>query len=198
MKIGIYGASGDVEIQDSSIDFIAVDRGYEYLLQKQIKPIEVIGDFDSIDDTMLILGDITTLPSVKDDTDTAIAIDRAVDLGYDEIDLYGVTGGRLDHFIAVLRLLVQYPTIKICIYDNQNKIYSLHKGNHRIKKLNYQYISFFSITNTYISIEDVKYPLNDYYLQYADALCVSNEIIGKDCQLKITDSVFVVQSNDKF
>ena len=35
-------------------------------------------------------------------TDTHAAIEYAISKGYDEIELYGVTGGRLDHFFAVM------------------------------------------------------------------------------------------------
>ena len=43
-------------------------------------------------------------------TDTHAAIEYAISKGYDEIELYGVTGGRLDHF---LQLCVCLKNIKM-------------------------------------------------------------------------------------
>mgnify|MGYP000210964258 CR=1 FL=1 len=51
---------------------------------------------------------IQILPERKDVTDTHAAIEYAISKGYDEIELYGVTGGRLDHFFAVMCLPEKY------------------------------------------------------------------------------------------
>ena len=197
MKIGIYCSGENVEILEKNIDFIGVDRGVEILISKGIKPLEVVGDFDSIND-LSVLKDLVvhSLSCEKDETDTYKAVERAITLGYQEIDLYGVTGGRLDHFIAVMRLLVKFRTVKITIYNKNNKIYLLERGTHIIRKNKYKYISFFSVKGLNIKITGVKYPLEEYYLDYADGLCISNEIIDEKCELIVSDDVYVVQSND--
>jgi len=198
MKIGIYSAGEKAKIQDELIDFIAVDKGYEYLLEKNITPILTIGDFDSIKSKKNLPKDTLILPCEKSQTDTAAAIEKAIELGYKEIFLYGVTGNRLDHFIAIMRLLVYYSDKNITIYNDLNKIYILQQGKYKISKEEYKYISFFSITSLYLSIDNVKYPLKDYHLFYNDALCVSNEIIGESCNVKTSDLLYVIQSNDNY
>ncbi len=41
---------------------------------------------------------IKPVQAEKADTDLALAVDKAVALGFDSITIYGATGGRLDHF----------------------------------------------------------------------------------------------------
>ena len=121
MKIGICSAMAK-EI-DISLDYIGVDRGIEVLIDQGIKPIYAIGDFDSIRDENLLSNlKIERLPTRKDVTDTHAALEYVIDKGYDEVDIYGVTGGRLDHFFGAMCLLEKYSDIKIRIIDNQNII----------------------------------------------------------------------------
>ncbi|MEG0368262.1 MAG: thiamine diphosphokinase, partial [Coprobacillus sp.] len=69
-----------------------VDQGVIHLLNQGIKPKVAIGDMDSIEDkTVLANLEVYEYSSIKDDTDTGLAIDYALKHGYDEIDLYGVT-----------------------------------------------------------------------------------------------------------
>lgn len=106
MKIGIYGSIDVYPVHDRTIDYIAVDRGVEHLYHQGITPIIAIGDMDSLDNEQLLDQlKIQRYSSIKDDTDTALALQYAIDQGYHTIDLYGVTHQRMDHFMAVLCLL---------------------------------------------------------------------------------------------
>lgn len=195
MKIRIYGAGQFCKDVNDEIPFIAVDGGILSLQKLNITPAYIIGDFDSSNIEMVAgLDNVIQLPCKKDYTDTEVAIQEAIRLGYDEIELYGVTGGRLDHFFAICRLLLKYHMISISIIDDMNKITILNKGNHIIKKMEYDYISFFAVRNTIVSISGVAYPLKDYQLVYEDALCVSNEILDKECYFECDDFVYCIQS----
>lgn len=192
MRIGIYGAGDFCESIDRSIPYIAVDGGYDHLLTLGITPSFVIGDFDSARSLHPTCQSIV-LPTKKDITDTEAAIQLAKCQGYQEISLYGVCGQRLDHFIAVLRLLSKYQDLSITIYDDLNKLF-LVDGKMSIKKEDYFYLSFFSIEPTLISIEGVAYPLKDYVLTYKDALCVSNEILDDEAIVSVDHPTLCVQS----
>ncbi len=78
-----------------------------------------------------------------------------------------MTGGRLDHFFAIIALLKRYRDYELTIYDKQNKIYLLRPGKHMINKDNYKYLSFFAVNQSVLSIEGCFYPLNEYLLQQA-------------------------------
>ena len=111
-----------------------------------------IGDFDSISEqerdyleSHLVLN---PHKSEKDDTDLALGVMQAVEEGYTEINIYGATGGRLDHFMGVLQILekpeYEAKNIAIQVKDATNVITYLGYGEHKVKRDKaYQYISFY-------------------------------------------------------
>ncbi|HIT31400.1 MAG TPA: thiamine diphosphokinase [Candidatus Enterenecus stercoripullorum] len=84
---------------------IAADGGYAQLERRGIVPHLLVGDFDS-------LGYVPPHPHIirhpvrKDDTDTALALREGWKRGFREFHIYGGMGGRLDHTLANLQLLV--------------------------------------------------------------------------------------------
>lgn len=198
MKAGLVGAAPTRMTLDPNLPYIGVDGGVETLLSQGIMPMVVVGDYDSLKDKDCLkkIRNIQ-LPQQKDDTDTAIAIEYLLSNGYNDIVLYGVTGGRIDHFLAVLCMLKKYRDHSLTVLDEQNKIYILKAGKHCIHKNEYRYLSFFTDQDTYITIKGCVYPLDQYLLKNNDPLCVSNEICDETCEIEITSDVIVVQSNNK-
>lgn len=196
MKIGICSALADK--LDPTLDYIGVDRGVEILINQGIKPVYAIGDFDSInDETVLTQLVIKRLPTRKDITDTHGAIDYAINQGYEEIDLYGVTGGRIDHFLAALCLLEKYSEIKLRIIDEQNIIELLKPGKHKINSEGYKYFSLFALDESYLDIEHAKYPLEHYCLKRNDPLCVSNQMIDDYAYITNSQKIILIRAKDK-
>ncbi len=196
MKIGIYSSIDAGPVKDLTIPYIGVDGGLVHLINQGIEPIQVIGDMDSLEHHQLLKEyECKIYSPIKDDTDTALAIKYAIELGYDEIDLYGVTKKRLDHFFAVIALLKKYKHISITIYDEYNKIRLLNQGSHYIKKDGYKYFSIFSFEDTIVSLSECLYPLNQYCLKADDPLCVSNQIIQDYVLINNDKTVLFIQSN---
>lgn len=87
---------------------IAADSGLEYALRCDISPDLVIGDFDSLSDPELLNGLTGTIVEShginKDHTDTELALERALQAGFQDIIILGGGGGRMDHFLAILAL----------------------------------------------------------------------------------------------
>lgn len=82
---------------------IAADGGLKHTEKLGLTPYVVIGDFDSLGYTP---ENATVFPVEKDDTDSMLAIRKALSLGYREIFLYGALDGpRLDHTLANLQSL---------------------------------------------------------------------------------------------
>ena len=100
----------------------------------------------------------------------------------------------MDHFYAISRLLVKYKDVKISVIDSLNKIYLLHPGSHIIHKLDYDYISFYSVTNSRLTLKGVEYPLDSYLLEYDCALCLSNEIKEDQCEVINDAIIYCIQS----
>ncbi|HJF68260.1 MAG TPA: thiamine diphosphokinase [Staphylococcus kloosii] len=185
-----------------------VDRGALILYQNNIEPEFTIGDFDSVnDEERQVLTDqfgINPVKAEKDDTDLAIAVEEAVQRGFLEINIYGATGGRLDHFMGALQILekpeYQRLNVKIIIIDQQNVIQYLTAGCYNIQQqANFKYVSFIPVNYpTYISLINFKYPLEHQNLEQGSTLTISNELDGQSGIVELHEgAVLMIQSTDK-
>lgn len=177
-------------------DYIGADKGALYLAQKGIQMKLAIGDFDSVQESDISMirkhtDELIRLNPVKDDSDSEAAILAALERGYDEIWLCGATGGRMDHSLVNVRLAMKYPG-KVWLYDDQNLIYTLCKGTHRIEKGDYEYISFFTEEGAEVTLDGFKYPLQDRKLKQTDLYTVSNEILKDAGTVKVKDGIVLV------
>ena len=93
-------------------DFIiAADGGTRHALALGLVPSVVIGDMDSIAAVIhhmfSVQGiEIIEYPKDKDETDLELALDYALKAGYSSIRLIAALGGRLDHTLGNLSLLI--------------------------------------------------------------------------------------------
>jgi thiamine pyrophosphokinase len=108
---------------DSADMFIAADSGAATALQYGCTPRIVVGDFDSLDGLLLEdLGkrgsEIRRAAVEKDETDTELAVQVAIDEGATRITLVGAIGGaRFDHTMANILLLAGFEGVPITIVD---------------------------------------------------------------------------------
>lgn len=90
---------------------IAADKGLEAFAAAGMLPDILLGDMDSVSEDVLArmqsVAEIDRLPCIKDDTDGVHALDVAIARGARHITLLGALGGRLDHALANLMLLVR-------------------------------------------------------------------------------------------
>ncbi|MBR5226415.1 MAG: thiamine diphosphokinase [Clostridia bacterium] len=90
---------------------IAADRGLEAFDAAGIAPDFLLGDMDSVSGDVLAHYEerlpLMRLNCQKDNTDGEAALDVAVERGAREIVFLGALGGRLDHALANLMLLVR-------------------------------------------------------------------------------------------
>jgi len=88
---------------------IAADGGLRHVVDLQLQPDIIIGDFDSVDpDRLAAAGERATVirkPEDKDHTDLELAMQAALEAGATEIVVLGCFGGRLDHLLANIALL---------------------------------------------------------------------------------------------
>ncbi len=182
---------------------IGVDVAAYHLYQKY-ENIIAVGDFDSCsdDEWKMIDEHISTIikhPSIKNDTDLALAIKYAIELGCDELFIYGAfKGNRVDHLIGNISLLKMFKDINIKLVDEHNVAYLMHPGKHQVKKSNKKYVSFFAVDEvSNLTLIGFKYPLTNYHLRLFDPLCVSNEIVESDAKVTFYDGLLLVfESND--
>lgn len=190
--------------QNKNIKVIGVDKGIEVLDCLNIIPDYILGDFDSVDEDILsktikLNPDINIMEynPEKDFTDTELAMNVAIENKANKITLFGVTGTRIDHMLANIRIL--YLALKKGIFaqiiDEHNKIY-LIENNHTIYKAK-QYGYYVSILPFYKKIEGItikgfKYELENAIMQYGSSLGISNEIISDKATITCKDGILIV------
>ncbi|QFF98492.1 thiamine diphosphokinase [Psychrobacillus glaciei] len=189
--------------------FIGADRGALHLLTNGITPNEIIGDFDSLleEEYQFLRKSVkkmTIMPPEKDETDTHLAILRALTYNPDSVILTAVTGGRLDHYEAVLHDMVrfqrEYPEIVFYIRNKQNIIRFLLPGKHEIEHDNYfKYVSFFSFGETVedISLRGFLYEVTEENILIGNAKFTSNQVSGRNGTISITAGIcLMIRSSD--
>lgn len=180
---------------------IAVDKGLETIDYLKLEPQYILGDFDSVNTKILEKYKpqnikIIKLNPEKDLTDTHSAIDLALEIKSTEITILGAIGTRLDHTMANIHILKQAldKNIKAKIVNEKNEIELIDKEIIIKKDDNYKYVSIIPLTTnvTGITIEGMKYIINDYTLSIGDSLGVSNEQIDKEAKISIKTGILVV------
>ncbi|WP_339175510.1 thiamine diphosphokinase [Solibacillus sp. FSL R5-0691] len=169
--------------------WIGVDRGALYLVDEGILPHSIVGDFDSITAEEFariseVVDHVEQFQAEKDETDTDLALLKALTYEPQEVFLTGVTGGRLDHYEATLRSVFlmqqQYPHITFKIINSHNVIQFLLPGTHTLTEDHYTYVSFFAYGKTLqnVTLRGVKYETTDEVIEQGTTRFTSNEIIG--------------------
>ena len=177
---------------------ICADGGYDYAKEHGITPDIVIGDMDSVKEE--ITEKTLIFPKEKDETDSEIAINYAIENGYTELVLAGFTGSRIDHTLNNILLLkmVHKKGANAVIADENNEIYYLDKKL-TLEANPGEFLSIIPIEGDLLGVtaENVKYPLNDETLYFGKSRGISNEFLGKECTITAkAGSAIVIKSRD--
>lgn len=187
---------------------IAADSGMNFLHRNGIIPDIIAGDFDSVDDDSLdefsSLSDVEMLRlnPIKDDTDTEFVIREAIRRGATEISLLGATGTRLDHGLANVYLLGigLEEDVQIQIVDAHNRIRMIDKVLEISKADQFgDYVSILPVKGDAkgVTIEGMKYPLQNTDVACFSSLGVSNEIIDVMARISVKrGNLLVIESRD--
>lgn len=185
--------------RSSNETWIAVDRGLEHLLRFKIEPDYCLGDFDSVSSFLkksILNGKYKQFPSEKDETDLELALSYALKIKPDVINIYGATGGRLDHEIVNLQMLLKGVgcCTSLFLIDKKNKITIKSPGTYSISKSQFNYISFLSFFEVVegLTLEGFKYHLNNGKLTCGSSLCISNELISNIGTFSFSSGILIV------
>ena len=196
----------------------AVDKGLMYADELNIVPDYIIGDFDTIDNEVLLkyenaaaLGSINSKiirhPVMKAQTDTELAVITAKDENVDEIILLGATGTRLDHVLCNIGMLMSVAdfNVKCTMVDETNRI-NLLCSDSNMKDIVIErhrqfgkYISLIPITTEVkgVTMEGVVYPLDKATVIQGTGLTISNEINEKAARIHIEEgAALIIESKD--
>lgn len=209
MSALIIGSGNDIDkelLKDVNIEYcICADGGLEKAEKLGILPDIVLGDFDSVDLSVLeryrkLNIEIMKFPKEKDFTDMELAVDTAVKKGFKDIVLVGATGTRLDHSVANILLIAKYYKYgaNIKIMDNNNYI-EIVKSNMIIQQKTGYYVSIIPYSENIegLTLMGFKYPLTDVNVEIGSTLCISNEISEKEAVIKLNKgNAFIFVSKD--
>lgn len=170
--------------------YICCDSGLKHREGLGIVPDLIVGDFDSHADPHLAVETIT-LPCEKDDTDTVFAVKEALGRGFEEFLLVGVIGGRLDHTLGNVSLLLMLSAQgKTAVaVDDFSEMEMVDRRPAQISDA-YAFFSLLNISGTArgITIQNAKYPLDGAEITCEYQYGISNEVLpGKTAQVWVRE-----------
>ena len=167
---------------------IFCDSGLYHQEWLGIAPHLIVGDFDSHDDPHLDVETIL-LSREKDDTDTVFAVKEAVKRGFDDFLLLGAAGGRLDHTLGnvYILLMLHRQGKRALLVDDYSEMEIVSRDPVFIDDS----FLFFSLLNISgmaegITVEGAKYPLRNAEIQCAFQYGISNEVLpGQQARVSV-------------
>ncbi len=168
--------------------FIFCDSGLSHMESLGVLPNLIIGDFDSHEKPEEICETIT-LPREKDDTDTFFAAKEAIKRGFSDFLLLGVCGGRLDHTLGNISILLYLHSrgAKAKLLDDFSEMEIVDNTPKHIPDA-FTYFSVINIDGTAsgITIENAKFPIKKAEITPDYQYGISNEPIrGKTATVKV-------------
>ncbi|MBN2677293.1 MAG: thiamine diphosphokinase [Anaerolineaceae bacterium] len=177
---------------------IGVDGGSRHILSADLIPQTVIGDLDSLRPDHLHELESLGIPIIrhspqKNETDFELALIHAINMGCDQICVFGALGGRLDHMLANLLLPVSFikkAFIRL-IHDRQQVIYIYNQTTIHGKKGDLLSLIPIKGSVTGVRTEGLLYPLENEALQHGRSRGISNELTKDEASVSLQSGVLV-------
>lgn len=213
---GVVLAGGEIadypalaELIPSSALIVCADSGYRHCGPLGLTPDLLVGDFDSID---LPGGsfppNIPTIPlsPYKNYTDSALAVEAAVERGCRSLLLAGMLGGRFDHSAANLQTMAGCANsgVNARISDGITHIFAARAAETGethllLPRREGCYFSLLAWTHVCQSVTILggMYPLDNYDLRSDEARAVSNEFLEGDVKILFRSGLLLVTTTPK-
>lgn len=168
--------------------FLYCDGGLRHLGALQRKPDLIVGDFDSFSGT-LPDAETIALPREKDDTDSVFGAKEAIRRGFSEFLLIGAFGGRLDHTLGNLSLLLYLDGMKksALALDDFSETEIVSRAPAYVESA-FSYFSLLNISGIArgVTVENAKYPLQNASITAEYPYGISNEPLpGKTARITV-------------
>ena len=170
--------------------FVFCDSGLKHMDRLGVRPSLIVGDFDSHENPHLEAETIV-LPREKDDTDTVYGVKEALKRGFDTFLLIGVVGGRLDHTLGNVSILLYLDAIgkKGVIVDDYSEMEIVSSSPVSISD-RYAYFSLLNVSGRAkgVTIQNAKYPLDNAEITCEYQYGISNEVLpGRTALVSVRD-----------
>lgn len=187
-KIGDYARARSLLLPDDFIVFC--DSGLRHKEGLGVRPSLVVGDFDSFPRPKTAAG-IIALPREKDDTDTLFAVREALKRGFCDFLLLGAVGGRLDHTLGNLSILLYLDSLgkRAVLADDLSESEIVSSSPASVDG-SYRFFSLLSVSEKAkgVSVTGAKYPLENATLSCEYPIGVSNEVLpGKEARVTVEE-----------
>jgi len=165
-------------------DLICADRGALHLYRLGLVPEAIIGDMDSLDPELVRFFEeegcrFIRYSERKDETDTELALAYAFLQEPESVHIFAATGGRLDHTLANISLLVSGAEkgIPVDLVSEWGDVFLVHKS-YRIDGEAGQTVSFFPLTSSVegITLKGFEYPMTGGVMKLGHPMGISNRL----------------------
>ncbi|MBI5839145.1 MAG: thiamine diphosphokinase [Chloroflexi bacterium] len=187
---------------------IAADGGTMHILNLGLVPNIVIGDMDSMQESVLLrLGnsnvEMRRYPADKNETDLELALGYAIESGYREIIIVAALGGRLDQTLANISLLADLrpfdvargrpSTFNLRLDDGVEEIFFC-RSQVQVRGRSGDIVSLipWGREATGVVTENLKWPLSNETLYPHKTRGVSNEMLGEEASIKIDSGLLLI------
>lgn len=172
---------------------VCADSGYDNAIKAGFSPNVLIGDFDSIKSD--VNGDIEVIkyPVKKDATDTQLCVDYLIEKGIRKAYITCATGGRIDHTLANVSLLMYgiRRGIEITLVDKEFYMFPVI-GEKEIKGEKGQNFSVFSCTEeAIVSEKGFEYEIEDAMLYVDVPRGISNKLAEKNAKITVKKGIII-------
>ncbi len=163
-------------------------------------PDLIVGDMDSVDKEVLIYfeskGSLVVRHSVdKDESDTQLALERAFEMGAKDIRIFGALGGRIDHAMANISLLVMCAKrgVNARIVDEECELFVVDQEC-VIEGKEGDTVSLLPLSSDVrgITLEGFRYPLTDGKMKIGTPYGISNRLTGTRGKVKVGEGYLLV------
>ena len=155
---------------------VAVDGGADTLLQAGLTPRAVIGDLDSLSQTARksFAGQLWHIPE-QSSTDFEKALSR---IDAQVVIALGFTGGRLDHQLSVLSVMLGYAPRHLFLVDEHDVSTFVPLGETTMDLPKGTRVSVTPIAAATVSLAGVQWPFEDQLMEMAGFTSPSNAALG--------------------
>jgi thiamine pyrophosphokinase len=198
------GKAVDRAIADADL-ILAADSGALAAFSYGCTPAIVVGDFDSLtlseDDLIKMGSQIVRADVEKNETDTELAVQVALERGAECITILGGIGGeRFDHTMANILLLAGFETVPMRIVDGSTTCWLVRgPGCTAIEGQPGDLLSLLPLTGEAVGVRttNLYYPLYGETLFFGKPRGVSNVLINKDAEVEVERGLLLVIHTSK-
>jgi len=179
---------------------ICTDGAAERVKKLGRVPDLIVGDMDSVDEATLAYFEqkgsrIIRHPADKDETDTQLALELAFEMNPEAIRIFGALGGRIDHALANISLLVMCAKkgIDTRIVDRECELFVVD-GSCVIDGREGETVSLLplSLDVRGITLDGFEYPLSGAVMEIGVPYGISNRLTGTRGKISVKSGYLLV------